>query len=773
MRVLQVIQSLDPGGAERVVVSLARGCQASGHDVAVVAAPGPLADELACPWFDLPMLNRRPQRLPLAAWKIRRAIRATRADVVHAHNPGMAAATALATLGGRQPPAVVSIHGVPDADYPAAGRVLRKAGLPLVACGPGVAAALEEVGCAVRATILNGIAPAAPPGDRVAFLREWALDPTLRLVVSLGRLVTQKNQALAIEAMRSVPDAALVILGEGPLRAELEHVIRDAGLGERVVLAGFRTDASSILAASDAVVVSSRWEGLPLVALEALAARRPLVATAVRGIRELLHDEEQCLLVPPDDPDAMARALRRVLDGPDLAHRLGAAGLLLAQGHTEEEMLGEFLELYRDLVGRGGERPAPPGRRPARHRPRDGKAAPPTAEDPERRPLRSGEGAEEDHCDWSSKKLLYVIQPTRGGSVRHFTDLLGWITDLGAEVHVVCDPDLATIDQVGARAVVWPRRMRREPAPEDPATISFLVRLLRREHFDMVHAHSSKAGALVRVACCFVRPRPRVLYTPHLFGFRNPELSPAVRPVFRLIEKSLVPLTDGIIALCADEEKDARKLAPPDVVFLATNGVEVLPVAARSEPAGGLTLAYVGRLAGMKGVDVLIRALPGILAAEPSATLWVIGDGPERAALELQVAAVGLAGRVDFQGERSDVAELWGSIDILIMPSRAEAQPYVLLEAMMAGRAIVATSVGGMKDLIDSGHNGILVPPDSPGDLAAAVLRLARDPVYRSSVMEGAAHSARERVSLQAMFSSHERIYREVFLTPGRPRPRA
>jgi glycosyltransferase involved in cell wall biosynthesis len=78
-----------------------------------------------------------------------------------------------------------------------------------------------------------------------------------------------------------------------------------------------------------------------------------------------------------------------------------------------------------------------------------------------------------------------------------------------------------------------------------------------------------------------------------------------------------------------------------------------------------------------------------------------------------------------------------------------------------------------MKDLIDSGHNGILVAPDSPGDLAAAVLRLARDPVYRSSVMDAAAHSARERVSLQAMFSSHERIYREVFLTSGPPRLRA
>src|SRR5688500_10718932 len=147
VRVLQVIQQLEPGGAERLVLTLAERLEADGHVVDIAAEPGPRAESLGLPDHALPgRLERRPHRLPAAAWAVRGALRRSPADVVHAHNPGMAAAVALATRRGRRPPALVTSHGVPPEDDAMTARVLRLAGLPVVACGPGVAAGLASGG---------------------------------------------------------------------------------------------------------------------------------------------------------------------------------------------------------------------------------------------------------------------------------------------------------------------------------------------------------------------------------------------------------------------------------------------------------------------------------------------------------------------------------------------------------------------------------------------------------------------------------------------------
>lgn len=350
MRVLHVIQELRPGGAERVLISLAGGSERQGHAVATAAAPGPLVAELSGRTYSLPVLSRRPWLVPGAALALRSALRDFHPDLVHAHNPGMAAVTALATLRGRRAPAVVSFHGVPDDEYAAAARVLRIAGLPVVACGPGVAEALAARACSVRATILNGISPAPAAADRRALQRELGLDEELSLIVGVGRLVPQKNFALAVRGVAEMDGAALVVVGEGNLRTELEALTAKLGIAHRVVFAGFRPDARKIVGAADAVVVSSEWEGLSLAVLEALASGTPLVATAVRGIRELVEHERHALLVPPNDAVALRLALERVLADRALAASLGASARELAARHGEDRMVRGYLDLYDELL---------------------------------------------------------------------------------------------------------------------------------------------------------------------------------------------------------------------------------------------------------------------------------------------------------------------------------------------------------------------------------------------------------------------------------------
>jgi glycosyltransferase involved in cell wall biosynthesis len=334
VRILHVIQELGTGGAERILISAYRGAREAGHEVFVVAAPGPLAAELDGDLVELPFVRRRPWRLPAAALAIRRAVRSARPDVIHAYNPTMALAVGLAT----RRPGLVNLQGVAEEDWPATVRLVRLSRLAPVACGPGVAAALEEHGLPPFATVPNAVGPAPPPGERLA---------AEKLVVAVGRLVEQKNHELAIRAITQVPGATLAIVGDGPLRPELERLA--AELGAQVIFTGVRRDARALMGASDVVVMPSRWEGLPLTALEALASGTPLVATNVRGLRELVTDGENALLVP-EEPDALAAAIRRVLEDRELAAHLSAAGRRVEGAGSDEALVSGFLAVYERLV---------------------------------------------------------------------------------------------------------------------------------------------------------------------------------------------------------------------------------------------------------------------------------------------------------------------------------------------------------------------------------------------------------------------------------------
>ncbi len=331
MRILHVIQELGTGGAERILISAYRGAREAGHDVFVAAAPGPLAAEIEGEVYPVPIVRRRPWRLPAAALAVRRAVRATRPDVVHAYNPTMALAAGLVT----RRPGLVNLQGVAEDDWQATVRLVRISRLAPVACGPGVAAALEEHGLRPFATVPNAVGPAPPPGQRLAS------------VVAVGRLVEQKNHELAIRAITKVPGATLAIVGDGPLRPQLERLA--AELDAPVIFTGVRDDARALMGAADVVVMPSRWEGLPLSALEALASGTPLVATDVRGLRELVTDGENALLVP-EEPEALAAAIRRVLEDSALAARLSEAGRRVEGAGSDEALVAGFLQVYERLA---------------------------------------------------------------------------------------------------------------------------------------------------------------------------------------------------------------------------------------------------------------------------------------------------------------------------------------------------------------------------------------------------------------------------------------
>jgi glycosyltransferase involved in cell wall biosynthesis len=183
--------------------------------------------------------------------------------------------------------------------------------------------------------------------DRFASGRP-ALQHDLPIVGNVARLAEQKGQRYLLEAAAELPQARFAIVGEGELRADLECRADELGLTERVLFTGARDDVPDLLASFDVFAFPSLFEGLCLAVIEAQAAGVPVVATPVGGIRETVIDGETGLLVPPRDPQALAQAIRRLLDDRDLAAKLAdEARRRVRERFSVERMVQRTLALYR------------------------------------------------------------------------------------------------------------------------------------------------------------------------------------------------------------------------------------------------------------------------------------------------------------------------------------------------------------------------------------------------------------------------------------------
>jgi glycosyltransferase involved in cell wall biosynthesis len=210
------------------------------------------------------------------------------------------------------------------------------------------------------AIIPNGVDPArfeVPETERARVRAELGIAEGVPLVGAVGRLVEEKAFHVLIEAISKLavtsPGVRLVLVGDGPLRAELERCADDLGVSERVIFAGMRMDVPSVLAALDVFAMSSKSEGLPVVLLEAMAAGKPIAATKVGGIPEVAADHEEALLVAPNNPSELARAIGELMADHTLADRLGKQARAKVVAHySVAASVGKLEEVYRDLLAK-------------------------------------------------------------------------------------------------------------------------------------------------------------------------------------------------------------------------------------------------------------------------------------------------------------------------------------------------------------------------------------------------------------------------------------
>jgi glycosyltransferase involved in cell wall biosynthesis len=327
-------------------------------------------------------------------------------------------------------------------------------------------------------------------------------------------------------------------------------------------------------------------------------------------------------------------------------------------------------------------------------------------------------------------------------------------------------------EQRGVRIIRLSSLVRRVDPVRDLSALFSLWRIMIREKPDLVHTHTSKAGILGRCAARLAGV-PAVVHTPHGHVFYGHFSSPASK-IYFLFERIMACFTDRLIALTHGERDDylALSVGNPKKIVTIHSGVDVdhylhakVNIQGKRKSLGlkpeGLVVGTVGWLLPIKGPMYLLEAMDEVWRKHPDAILVYVGKGDLEGELRQEASRMGVSEKVRFLGWRDDVHEILPVLDIFVLPSLNEGMGRVLVEAMAAGRPIVASNVGGIPDLIYQGENGFLVPPADSKALARKVAFLISNPDTRREMGEGGRRMA-VRFGTDSMVQKIDQLYLDV-----------
>jgi glycosyltransferase involved in cell wall biosynthesis len=351
-----------------------------------------------------------------------------------------------------------------------------------------------------------------------------------------------------------------------------------------------------------------------------------------------------------------------------------------------------------------------------------------------------------------SINVLHVLRAPVGGLFRHVLDLARGQAARGHRVGIIADAltggsradaafeDLAPLLALGISRVPMSRRI----GLQDVAARAHVGRRAAGVAVDVLHGHGAKGGAYARLAGG--RQAIRV-YTPH-GGSLHFDWGSPTGLLYLTLERVLITRTDlFLFESTYGRDVFRAKVGDPGAMgHVVHNGVTRAEFAPITPDPQATDLVFVGELRVLKGVDVLIQAIALLARDGRSLRATIVGEGPDRAAFEAQVRAQGLGERVRFVGARP-ARQAFALGRLLVIPSRAESLPYIVLEAAAAGVPLITTKVGGLPEIFGP-DSAELVPPGDPAALARAINLALRDPGAKSDV------GVRLQVRVREIFSS-------------------
>jgi len=390
------------------------------------------------------------------------------------------------------------------------------------------------------------------------------------------------------------------------------------------------------------------------------------------------------------------------------------------------------------------------------------------------------------------KVLRVIARLNMGGPALHVAYLTAGLQERGYDTTLAAgslargeDSMAFVADELGVE-IVRIDELGREISPlRDLVATIRLARLIRRERPQILHTHTAKAGTVGRVAALLAGSRrpPIVVHTFHGHVLRG-YFGPVRSLFFRVLERRLASITTALVAVSPQVRDDlvALRVAPRERFVVIRLGIELEQRVAPEQdgrlesrrylgiPADRFAVGWIGRMTAVKRTDDVLVAFKRLRDNGIDACLCMVGDGPDRTQLERRAHELGVVRDTLFLGYQEDVAPYYAAFDALVLPSGNEGTPVSAIEALAAGRPVVATRVGGVPDVVRDGKDGFLVEAGATDDLADRLERLARDPALRERMGEQGRARVLPRYAVHRLVDDVDRLYRSLLQAAG---PRA
>ncbi len=372
-------------------------------------------------------------------------------------------------------------------------------------------------------------------------------------------------------------------------------------------------------------------------------------------------------------------------------------------------------------------------------------------------------------------KILYIVtQSEFGGAQRYVFDLATNLPRENFEIAIAAGGNGSLFEKLGSKDIKTYKLnylIRSINPIYDLIVIFEILKLLIKYKPDIIHLNSSKASIVGSFASALyrIKKKHKLIYSVHGFVFNEP-LPKVIKYFYYLAERLSAIFKDKLIFIYqADMDKAAKiKVASPEKFELIYNGVEKIDYLPRDQarnelklPTDSLIIGNIANFYPTKGLPYLVKAAGIVCQKIPNAIFVLIGDGLERKSIEAEIKKLSLENKFLLLGKIDQAPKLLKAFDIFALSSVKEGLPYSLLEAMQAGLACVATSVGGNSEIITNEKNGLLIKPANEIDLANAIFNLGQNDILRKNIGRLAEIDTPQKFSLEKMVSKTIDIYQK------------